>query len=91
MRSVKKMTKSFGKKDAKSLLKDESEKKLYSSDLQIIPKGRGHNLAVHPPFVVQLGPNLCCGFGPKVNTKLTLEPPPPTTTTTTHRKLLQGF
>ena len=39
--------------------------------------------------IVQLGPNLSWGFGPKVNSKLTLE-----TTTTTHhhnQKLLEGF
>ena len=33
----------------------------------------------YPYTIVQLGPNLSWGLGPKVNTKLTQEPPPPPT------------
>ena len=41
----------------------------------------------HLRFVVQLGPNLSWSFGPKMNTKFTIENHPPPT----HRKLLKGF
>ena len=33
-----------------------------------------YHLEIGQPFIVQLGPNLSLGLGPKVNTKLTLKP-----------------